>query len=179
VAEISVAQAVEHAKNLAIERAVDAGAIKDSVIIAEVESLPVTYVANQLRTIVKAVGELDINMQPSQLDDDEADGQDETEEAAKDFAVKVVDEPPVDPRTYKPTVVKNAATDIQEWHITETDIDYLADGCYVLGCAGGGSPAASRIQLRDMLRAEHKMRVVDASALKAGANIYWCACPCM
>jgi len=69
--------------------------------------------------------------------------------------------------------VKNDQTGVQEWHITETDINYLANGCYVLGCAGGGSPAASRIQLRDMLRAGHKMKVVDASALEENACIFW------
>ncbi|KAK4895255.1 hypothetical protein LTR27_006598 [Elasticomyces elasticus] len=173
VADQSVTQAVDHAKAMAIQRAVDAGAIKDSIVIAEVESLPVTYVANQLRTIVKAVGELDVNMQPIQLDDDQDDGSDATAEQGKDFSVKIVDEPPVDPRTYKPTIKRIAETGVQEWQISETDVDYLADGCYVLGCAGGGSPAASRIQLRDMLRAGYKMRVIDASALAAEASIYW------
>lgn len=166
-------QAIEKAKTMAIQRAVDAGAIRESVIIAEVEMYPVSYIANQLRTIVKAVGELDINMQHEQLNEGEGDDADQETEAAKDFAVKVIDEPPVDPCTYKPTIVKHRTTGILEWHITETDINYLADGCYVLGCAGGGSPAASRIQLRDMLRAGHKMRVIDASSLKDNANIYW------
>ncbi|KAF7197629.1 putative D-/L-hydantoinase subunit A [Pseudocercospora fuligena] len=172
IADISQTQAVERAKEMAIQKAVDAGAIKESIIIAEVETYPVTYMANQLRTIVKAVGELDINMQPSSLDDDEADGEDDAPEAAKDFAVKVVDEPPVDPRTYKPTIVKNEQG-ILEWQITETDINYLADGCYVLGCAGGGSPAASRIQLRDMLRAGYKMRCIRPEDLPEPGNIYW------
>ncbi|KXT05185.1 hypothetical protein AC578_8411 [Pseudocercospora eumusae] len=172
IADISQTQAVERAKEMAIQKAVDAGAIKESIIIAEVETYPVSYMANQLRTIVKAVGELDINMQPSPLDDDDANGEDEAPEAAKDFAVKVVDEPPVDPRTYKPIIVKNEQG-IHEWQITETDINYLADGCYVLGCAGGGSPAASRIQLRDMLRAGYRMRVIRPEDLPEPGNIYW------
>lgn len=173
VADQSVVQAVEYAKSVATQRAVDAGALKDSVIVAEVEHFPVSYMANQLRTIVKAVGELDVDMEPQSLDDEAGEGDDEEPEIAKDFAVKVVDEPPVDPRTYKPTVLKNEETGVQEWHITETDINYLANGCYVLGCAGGGSPAATRIQLRDMLRAGYKMRVVDAHSLKEDACIYW------
>jgi N-methylhydantoinase A/oxoprolinase/acetone carboxylase beta subunit/DUF917 family protein len=173
VADQSVSQAVEYAKSVATQRAVDAGALKDSIIVAEVEHFPVTYMANQLRTIVKAVGELDINMQPQSLDDSSDADEDSEPETAKDFAVKIVDEPPVDPRTYKPTIKKNEETGVQEWHITETDINYLANGCYVLGCAGGGSPAATRIQLRDMLRAGYKMRVVDASALKDDACVYW------
>ena len=173
VADQSVSQAVEYAKSVATQRAIDAGALKDSIIVAEVEHFPVTYMANQLRTIVKAVGELDIDMQPQSLDDETGDGEDEEPEMAKDFAIKIVDEPPVDPRTYKPTVLKNEETGVQEWHITETDVNYLANGCYVLGCAGGGSPAATRIQLRDMLRAGYKMRVVDAHSLNEDACIYW------
>ncbi|KAH9818123.1 Hydantoinase A-domain-containing protein [Teratosphaeria destructans] len=175
VADQPVLQAVEHAKQLAIQRAIDAGAIKDSILIAELESIPVTYVANQLRTIVKAVGELDITSAPSLLDDDSSQDADEMEdEAAKSFtATKVFDEPPADPSTYRPTIVKNADTGVKEWIISETDLEYLADGCYVLGCAGGGSPNASRIQLRDMVRQGYKLRCVDASALKDDAVVYW------
>lgn len=172
IADISQAQAIEKAKEMAVQKAVDAGAIRESIIIAEVETYPVSYMANQLRTIVKAVGELDINMQPSPLDDEDEDGDDEEPESAKDFAVKVIDAPPVDPRTYTPTIVRSKQG-ILEWQITETDIDYLADGCYVLGCAGGGSPAASRIQLRDMLRAGYKMRCIRPEDLPSPGNIYW------
>ena len=173
VADQSVSKAVEYAKSVATQRAIDAGALKDSIIVAEVEHFPVTYMANQLRTIVKAVGELDIQMQPQSLDDESAEGEDEEPEMDKSFATKIIDEPPVDPRSYTPTILKNEATGVQEWHIAETDIDYLSNGCYVLGCAGGGSPAATRIQLRDMLRAGYKMRVVDASALPEDACVYW------
>ncbi|KAF2765216.1 hydantoinase/oxoprolinase [Teratosphaeria nubilosa] len=175
VADQPVLQAVEHAKQLAIQRAIDAGAIKDSILIAELESIPVTYVANQLRTIVKAVGELDINSAPSLLDEDSSQDADEVEgEAAKSFtATKVFDEPPANPSTYRPTIVKNADTGIKEWIISETDLEYLADGCYVLGCAGGGSPNASRIQLRDMVRQGYKLKCIDASALKDDAVVYW------
>ncbi|KAK5161475.1 hypothetical protein LTS14_001271 [Recurvomyces mirabilis] len=172
VAEQTIEQAVDHAKSLAIQRAIDAGAVKETIEIAEVESIPVTYVANQLRTIVKAIGELDTTQQPEQIEEDTSDAPDDTE-VSKDFAVKVPDEAPVDPRIYEPTVRQNGETDIWEWHISETDIDYLAEGCYVLGCAGGGSPASSRIQQRDMLRAGHRVRVIDASSLPEHASIYW------
>lgn len=174
VSGVSAVQAIDTAKEMAIQRAIDAGAVRDSVIVAEVESYPISYISNKLRTIVKAVGTLDADMRPEPLDDDNDDedlGDDP--ETAKEFAVKVPAEPPVDPRVYRPTIVKERTSGVLAWHITETDINYLADGCYVLGCAGGGSPAASRIQLCDMLRAGHKMRVIDAASLKSNANIYW------
>ncbi|KAK8017357.1 d-amino acid hydantoin hydrolase (hydantoinase) [Apiospora rasikravindrae] len=176
VADQSITDAVERAKSMAIQRALDSGAERDSVRIAEEESYPVTYVANKLRTVVKAIGKLDINLKTELLveEDDEGEVEEEESEVAKDFSIVVTDEPePVNPITYRPTVIRNESTGILEWHISETDINYLADGCYVLGCAGGGSPAASRIQLRDMLRAGHTMRVIDSSSLDPKAVVYW------
>jgi DUF917 family protein len=56
--------------------------------------------------------------------------------------------------------------------VSETDVAYLADGCYVLGCAGGGSPAAAKIQLTNMLRKGYTMRIIDHSALNENDLIY-------
>jgi N-methylhydantoinase A/oxoprolinase/acetone carboxylase beta subunit len=46
VADQSVTQAVEYAKSTAIQRAVDAGALRESVKIAEVEHFPVSYMVS-------------------------------------------------------------------------------------------------------------------------------------
>ncbi|KAI9742120.1 MAG: hypothetical protein M1834_000510 [Cirrosporium novae-zelandiae] len=169
----TVQEATEHAKDLARQRALQAGAIADTVIIAEVDSMPLQYVANQVRTVVKAVGELDVTSMASQnaLKDDVDD--ETAEEEAKDFTVKIMDEPPVDPISYRPRIETNEATGINEWLVSETDLEWLAEGCYVLGCAGGGSPAATRIQLRDQLRAGYKLRIIDVSSLAEDAHIYW------
>ncbi|KAK2035439.1 hydantoinase/oxoprolinase [Colletotrichum zoysiae] len=166
-------QAIENAKKMAVERAVAAGAVPASIKIAEIETMPLQYVANQIRTLVKAVGDIDLH---AKLDDvvggsEEAEDE-EPAEVAKDLTRATHEETRTDPVTYRPTVVRNAHG-VAEWHITETDLEYLADGCYVLGCAGGGSPAASKIQLRNMLRAGHTMRVVGASSLKESDVIYW------
>ena len=166
-------QAEQRAKDIAIQRAIDAGAIKESIMIAEVESLPVTYVANQLRTIVKAVGELDITAQTQTTMDDTESEVEHEEEGVKKAAPKTSEAPRIDPRTYVPSIVKNETTGNSEWILSETDIDFISNGCYVLGCAGGGSTAASRLQLRAMLRQGHKMRIIDSSALSKDALIYW------
>ncbi|KAK4098170.1 hypothetical protein N658DRAFT_568943 [Parathielavia hyrcaniae] len=178
----SETQAVEHAKKVAIERAIAAGAIPDSIAIAEVESMPLQYVANQIRTIVKAVGEVDFHHETQgaddvaeeyhdDVDDDEAN---EVDEAAKDLTVKkAVDQSRADPFKYRPLVRANKTTGADEWIVSETDLAWIADGCYVLGCAGGGTPQPSFIQLRDMLRQGHQMRVIDQSALQADDVIYW------
>lgn len=121
-------EAERKAKDIARQRAVDAGAVESSVVIAEVESLPVTYVANQLRTIVKAVGELDITAEAQKVvDSDELDATDE-EEDVKGVLSEVVEEQTVNPETYVPMIVKNEATGVREWLISETDIDFLSKG---------------------------------------------------
>ncbi|KAI8253465.1 putative D-/L-hydantoinase subunit A [Colletotrichum sp. SAR 10_77] len=166
-------QAIDNAKKIAIERAIAAGAIPESIKIAEVETMPLQYVANQVRTLVKAVGDIDLH---AKLDDagelgDDDFGEEQTE-ASKDLTRATKEEEKVDPASYKPDIKVNN-DGIAEWIISETDLDYLADGCYVLGCAGGGSPAASKIQLRNMLREGHTMRVIEPSSLKEKDLIYW------
>lgn len=165
-------QATEYAKEQAVKRAVEAGAIETTVSIAEVDSLPIQYISNQLRTVVKAVGELDVTRLPPDLEDSEEPEEDFVVEEAKGAASNHVDRIPPDPFTYRPEIRTNKETGHPEWILTETDVDWLAEGCYVLGCAGGGSPAATRIQLRDQLRDGQVMRIIDASALKEDANIY-------
>jgi N-methylhydantoinase A/oxoprolinase/acetone carboxylase beta subunit len=121
-------EAERKAKDIARQRAIDAGAVEGSVVIAEVESLPVTYVANQLRTIVKAVGELDVTAQAQKIaDSDELDAADE-EEDVKEVPSEAVDGQSIDPHTYIPMIVKNEATGVREWLISETDIDFLSKG---------------------------------------------------
>jgi N-methylhydantoinase A/oxoprolinase/acetone carboxylase beta subunit len=121
-------EAEHKAKDIARQRAVDAGAMEGSVVVAEVESLPVTYVANQLRTIVKAVGELDITMQAQKIADDNGPDDTDKEEDIKDVPTETVQEQLVNPETYVPTIVKNEATGVREWLISETDIDFLSKG---------------------------------------------------
>lgn len=167
------AQAIQYAKDLAVKRALAAGALESSISIADVESMPLQYVANQVRTIVKAVGDIDFRAPVLETQDDiDLAEIDDSIEEHKNLRVKTIETTKVDPHTYRPCMEKNSEG-ITEWILNETDLTWLADGCYVLGCAGGGSPAASLIQLRDILRAGHKIRVIDQSALKPDALIYW------
>lgn len=167
------AQAIQYAKDLAVKRALAAGALKDSITIAEVESMPLQYVAHQVRTLVKAVGDIDFRAPVLEAADDiDLAEIDDSVEEHKNLRVKTMEAAHVDPFTYQPLVRKNAKG-TPEWILNETDLTWLADGCYVLGCAGGGSPAASLIQLRDIVRAGHQIRVIDQSALADDALIYW------
>lgn len=167
------AQAIQYAKDLAVKRALAAGALESSIIIAEVESMPLTYVAHQVRTLAKAVGDIDFRAPILEAGDDiDLAEIDDSVEEHKNLRVKTTEAVRVDPFTYRPRIQRNAEG-VPEWILSETDLTWLADGCYVLGCAGGGSPAASLIQLRDILRADHQIRVIDQASLKDDALVYW------
>ncbi|KAJ9133670.1 Hydantoin utilization protein A [Pleurostoma richardsiae] len=167
------AQAIQYAKDLAVKRALAVGALESSITIAEVESMPLQYVTNQIRTIVKAVGDIDFRAVPAEEEaGEEVEEADDSVEQHKNLAVQTIDVEKVDPSAYRPRIEQNAKG-VWEWILSETDLGWLADGCYVLGCAGGGSPAPSLIQMRDIVRAGHRIRVIDQSALADDALIYW------
>ena len=179
----SQADVVEKAKATAIERAVAAGAVRETVYVAEVDAIPLQYVANQIRVIVRAVGELSPSSIPSVTKEEEEYGQEDGDDDRDLYAgekQQVVtqedqDKNPsaVDISSYRPRVVKNPETGVDEWIISELDLGWLSDGCYVLGCAGGGSPLSEYLRLRDQIRQGYIVRVIDASSLTDDAVIYW------
>ena len=164
----TVAEAIENAKQKAIERAVAAGADRNTVYIAEVDSMPLQYVTNQVRIIVKAVGELDVDREiPDIKEDDDDDEQIYELEIEKAQVLEDLSIKDVDPLTYRPTI-KNG-----EWFVSETDLKWMGAGFYVMGCAGGGSPHGEVVQLRDILREGHTIRIIDSASLKDDALIMW------
>ncbi|KAL3423298.1 hydantoinase oxoprolinase [Phlyctema vagabunda] len=175
-AEQSIAQIVEKAKQMAIDRAVAAGAKPDTITLAEVDAIPLQYVANQVRVIARAVGEFSPN-NISAVEESQVEIEDEelySEETTKVAASQVENlYPTINVDTYKPNVVLNQESGHPEWIVSEVDVEWMADGCYVLGCAGGGSPFSEYIKLRDQIRAGYTMRIVDSSALKESDVIYW------
>ncbi|EPQ50447.1 hypothetical protein GLOTRDRAFT_82362 [Gloeophyllum trabeum ATCC 11539] len=173
----TVAQAVEKAKTMAIDRAVEAGADRNTVEVAEIDTIPLQYVANQVRIIVKAIGDLasgagDLHSVNGIAEEDEPEVDEREQEGVK-ARVREVPSAALNIDAYRPRIVTSKETGIPEWYVSEVDIGWLADGCYVLGCAGGGSPFPEFIQLRDQLRAGHTLRVIDSSHLSPDANIYW------
>ncbi|KAL2104910.1 hypothetical protein VUR80DRAFT_9362 [Thermomyces stellatus] len=187
-AEKSTSQLIEEAKATAVERAVAAGALRETVYVAEIDSLPLQYVANQVRVVVRAVGDLSPGGPPSieggasgLADGDAVDEEDDSNvhpgkekgHVSGDSQDAAGDAAAVNPDSYRPKVVRNPETGNNEWIVSETDLAWIADGCYVLGCAGGGSPISHYLRLRDQLRAGHVFRVIDAASLKDDDRIYW------
>lgn len=139
--------------------------------------LPCQYVENKTRFIVRAAGDFDFTR--SDLSSDDDDKEEATEDAVdKDSSREpqtVTDTRPttqqgeVDILTYTPTVRNRI------WHISETDLTFISTGCYILGTGGGGSPYASMILLRQLLRSGASVTVVSPQDVPDTAAV-GCGC---
>ncbi|KAJ4352843.1 hypothetical protein N0V95_003890 [Ascochyta clinopodiicola] len=154
------------------QRAIDAGAHIESVEIVEVESLPLQYVANKTRFIVRAAGDFDFSRSQDFADLRVAQAEDDAEkdsETLQSAGAPATTEGPaceddttstVDIVAYKPKVID------REWLISETDLDWITIGCYILGTGGGGSPYSTMLRVRGILRAGGTVRVISPDDLK-------------
>ncbi|THH13801.1 hypothetical protein EW146_g6457 [Bondarzewia mesenterica] len=128
---------------VAIDRAVENGAIRETVQIAEMDLIPLQascfhlYIANKARVIVKAIGDFDFS-KVSLASSTFSSGISESEEQVTEkdpLQNGTVDRPPFDIATYKPLVNEK-----REWIVSEADLEWISVGCYILGTGGGGTP---------------------------------------
>ncbi|KAJ3558225.1 hypothetical protein NM688_g1053 [Phlebia brevispora] len=158
-------------KAQAIERAIRSGADPDTTRIVEVANLPVQYVTNQAtRIIVKAAGDLAVQ---STCEAEEvfpvSDVTLEGDAAQIDVIVPQADEAAVDIEAYKPTIASD-----QSWILSELDLEWIADGCGVLGTGGGGSPYPPFLVARQLVREGKMIRVIDAEDVPEDAVFVRC-----
>jgi hypothetical protein len=154
------------------QKAVEAGASEGSVEIVEVEALPLQYVADKTRFIVRAAGEFDFARSKDFADlnvtkdtevtvtEPKASEETSTPASTKDTQAEDDSVPEVDIESYRPNIVG------REWFISETDLQWITIGCYILGTGGGGSPYSTMLRVRGILRAGGIVRVVNPDDLK-------------
>lgn len=70
----------------------------------------------------------------------------------------------IDIATYRPSVDKSG-----KWTLSKLDLKFLAIGCYILGCGGGGSPYNVYLQLLNLLEQGKELNIVDISYFKDDA----------
>ncbi|KAI0826527.1 DUF917-domain-containing protein [Trametes gibbosa] len=156
---------VEEIKTRAIEKAIASGADSATTKIVEVINLPVQYVTNEAtRIIVKAAGDLALqaiaSLTDSVLSAEDATENNEGEKALENASAAVEDavalENAVDIDSYKPTILGD-----RTWKLSELDLEWIAEGCGVLGTGGGGSPYPPFLMARQALRDGKDIIVVD------------------
>lgn len=74
-----------------------------------------------------------------------------------------------DLENYTPSVSKETG----EWFLTETDLEFLGEGCGILGTGGGGSVYSALLHSRSTLRSlpPKRMRIIATSRLEPEANV--------
>uniref|UniRef100_A0A8H7K6G1 Hydantoinase/oxoprolinase N-terminal domain-containing protein n=1 Tax=Bionectria ochroleuca TaxID=29856 RepID=A0A8H7K6G1_BIOOC len=175
----TVAEAMQKATVIAIQRVIEAGARPDTVTITEKESLPLQYVDHQVRTVVKAVGDFSpskIIMEQWKEEEEEEEDEPATRGHPPTKPTQQAElhlEEPFNIDRYKPRIVADPKTGAKTWMVSTTDLEWLAEGCYVLGCGGGGSPYPEMLKLRQHLEQGHELRVIDMKSLEDDARIYW------
>ncbi|KAL2884467.1 hypothetical protein SGCOL_000415 [Colletotrichum sp. CLE4] len=154
----SVQEILGEVEEEAKEKAVAAGAVPSSVQIVDVDTIPLAYIANKSRFIVRAAGDFDYSRTDlsSVLQSSEDESQDN--EVSANRVVKTIKShtrEEIDVLTYKPLVKDRV------WYISETDLNWISIGCYILGTGGGGSPYSQQLILREKLRKGAVVRVVN------------------
>ncbi len=168
-----LAEICEEAK----QKTIEAGASADTVSIVEVEDLPLQYVANKTRFMVRAAGDFDFSRAGDFTELNVTKDGDSVETGSEDsgdaIAAPVSEETSseidtaleVNITAYKPQVAN------REWWISETDLDWITIGCYILGTGGGGSPYSTMLRVRGILRSGGSVRVVSPDDLKDDARV--------
>jgi hypothetical protein len=94
-------------------------------------------------------------------------------------ATKTIQRPPkrtdatftaADVERYRPRIEKG------QWILSEIDLKWIADGCYIMGCGGGGDPQHTYLQLREMVRKGAVIRIVDIDSLADDEMVGWGGC---
>jgi hypothetical protein len=162
---------LDQLKAKAISRAILRGAKEDHVRIIEEDISGIAYIEGKYKITVKVAGPVDYERMFNDLVDVELDPSltaDELRPERKNCdSTNIEDEAGytgIDHAAYCPNVDANRL-----WHLSETDAYYISIGCYILGCAGGGTPYASYLQTRQLLREGGQIRVIDIEDLPPNA----------
>ena len=126
------------------------------------------YIANKSRFIIKAVGDFDFSRQIQDQEpatpalQDNFDSMDEYKKKSSDEKSNHApdESSTIDIQAYRPKF------EGREWIISETDLEWITIGCYILGTGGGGSPYQYMLRLRELMRKGSVVRVISPDDLR-------------
>ncbi|KAF6007197.1 hypothetical protein HII12_004717 [Brettanomyces bruxellensis] len=160
---------IARAKNDAILK----GASSSSLEVVNIVSDAVPYVENVYDFEVKVVGDVDYDkaLELTRKAETEQslplDNKFLTVAVYKHAKVSSKEQEQFDYENYRPKIVNGI------WKLTETDIDFIGRGAYILGCGGGGDPHSSVIELKRMIRHGHNIQILTLdkfSSLTSGTG---------
>ncbi|KAH8808658.1 hypothetical protein F5884DRAFT_675835 [Xylogone sp. PMI_703] len=160
---------------LCIDKTVEAGAIRDSVRVVEMDTFPLQYIANKSRFVVRAAGDFDFSrsipdISLPETDKEEKNKMSEYEKKADLKPEKFLEQSENDPieidiTSYRPNVKDRV------WYVSKTDVDLISIGCYILGTGGGGTPYSHMVRLHEILKEGGVVRVINPHDLKDDALV--------
>ena len=160
-------ESLKKAEETAIAKAVAKGAKEELVRIVEEDASELPYIAAKCKITVEVAGPVDYEkLSPSlsgevyedNVKDEIASSENNSGESGDLGGYS--DEPAVDPTEYRPYIDENRL-----WRLSETDLYFLSIGCYLLGCAGGGTPYTKFLETREVLRSGTEMSIVSIADL--------------
>ncbi|KAJ5287362.1 hypothetical protein N7478_003048 [Penicillium angulare] len=169
----SIKQAQEDVVKLAIEKAIANGAKPETIQIAEITTLPIQYVDAKARMVIRAVGELnDISQQAtSKLIDTTMLEEDTPEEVHETPEITWLHEEEIDIQTYRPKIQN------KQWIISTIDLLFIAQGCKILGCGGGGDPYQEYLKTKTIVENHPgKVKIVSTDYFPDTSLIGWTGC---
>lgn len=173
----TIREAQEAVSKIAIEKAIANGAKPETVQVVEVTMLPIQYVEAKARILIRAVGELDIISQQQIPRPGLAAAITTVQEEVNDIkqVPKDHDIPPVaakvDICTYRPEVKD------KKWIVSTTDLEFIAAGCKILGCGGGGDPYQEYLKAKAIVELHPgTIKVVSPDFLPDDSWVGWTGC---
>ncbi|ORY30778.1 putative hydantoinase [Naematelia encephala] len=178
--KLSVGQVQKLVEQRTIDKAIANGASAETCKVVESEAIPIAYTSGRCRFYVKAAGEWTGAGSIAASSAEESAGLIPSNGHSSEALTPIE---PVNLKRKLPTVdnILQAADMLAykpnvsngEWSLSETDLEWIATGCYILGCGGGGSPQHDFLALREMVRRGETCKVIDLSAMSADGEIIW------
>lgn len=146
------------------EKALENGALEESIIVVDISSEELPYV-NMHKFEVKVVANVDYD-KLRQLETPVALEAAKVETIKKDAMGRGDIEKEIDLLAYKPSVRDG------EWTLSLTDLDFLRIGTYILGCGGGGDPYPQYLIASNLLAKGQEMKVIDPDSRQDYDSIF-------
>lgn len=167
---------IKELKEQTFGKALANGALESTISVVDISSEELPYV-NLNRFEVKVIADVDFAKLKETIPSDilTISGNDEDEVFLKNTMRRDEDITTIQNiGQYKPTVNSD-----KEWLVSQTDLEFLRIGTYILGCGGGGDPYPQYLIAKNLLKNGAQMKVVDADFKKTydSISVGFCGSP--
>lgn len=158
---ISKENYLDQLKIQAIEKAISKGALRSSIKIVFESYDPIPYVDNTFEFFIKTIAEVDYSKLKTSEGASYSLHYDEKDLSTIKNSQADYTDVDIDYMNYIPEINSK-----REWILSETDLEFLRIGTYILGCGGGGNPYSRFLETRNLLRDGHIVKIIDINDIR-------------